>query len=329
MPPTKRASLAEILGELRNARSFLIASHEAPDGDAVGSVLTMAHFLRAMGKTAITCMLSDPVPRIYQWLPGANWIVGPEADLPPVDVAVILDVARRDRFEAVAKRLGPDVKLIVIDHHVEDAPCGDLNLVDPGYAAVGEILVELFAEAEIPLTREAAECAYVAQITDTGGYRFSNTNSRSHRIAARLLETGLDAAGISQRVFDVVSLPKMELLERVLTRRMVDMRGRVAYSYLNRQDMAEAGARDEDAENLVNYMRNMEGVEVGILFRELDAATTKVSVRSRDAFDAAAFLQRFGGGGHRAAAGATVAMPLDETRARVLDALPRALENTP
>ncbi len=325
---TKMADLAGIAAELRAAESFLVTSHSNPDGDAIGSILATYHFLRALGKTAITCVSSDPVPRVYQWLPGASNIVGPGVELPPFEVAVVVDVARRDRFDDVAKRIGPEVKVIVIDHHIEERPCGHVNFVDPSYAAVGEILVELFAEAGVPIPREAAVCAYVAQVTDTGGYRFSNTNARSHRIAAMLVEAGVDVSGISHRVFDVISVPKVKLLERVLAHRGFSAGGRVAWSELTVKDMTNVGATGEDLDGLANYLRNIEGVEVGILFQEIDAQSTKVSLRSQAGFNCADFLQQFGGGGHPAAAGGTLDMPLCQTRALVLERLSVVLDGS-
>jgi len=326
---TKTGDPAAIVAALRAAESFLVTTHANPDGDAIGSVLAAYHLLRALGKTAVTCVCNDPVPHPYQDLPGADLILGVPDDPLPVEAVVILDVARRDRLGEVADQIPPDATVIVIDHHLDDAPCGEVNFVDTSYAAAGEIVVELFAVAGVPLSREAAECAYVAQITDTGGYRFSNTNARSHRIAAALVEAGVDVAAVNRRIFDVMARPKLALLKKVLARQAFDAGGRVAYAQLTAQDIAEAGALGGDLDGLVNYLRNIEDVDVGILFREVDAKTTKVSVRSYGGFNAAVFLGQFDGGGHAAAAGATVAFPLDATRARVLDALTTALEQSP
>lgn len=323
---TTRGSLAEIVEALRAGRSFVVTSHDHPDGDAVGSALAMTHLLRALGKTDIHCVLSGPVPRIYQWLPGADCVTLAEAGVPACDTLVVVDVAQRERFEEVARRVNTGAKAVVVDHHPEPVPYGDVVFIDSTYAAVGEILVALFEAADTPLTRDAATCAYVAQTTDTGGFRFSNTSARSHRIAARLLDTGLDVADISRRVFDEMSLPKAMLLEKVLARRVLCMEGRVAYAEMSARDMAEAGASDEDVDGLVNYLRNLAGVEVSILFRELETHKTKVSVRSFDAVNAGTFLEQFGGGGHRAAAGATVPLPMHEVRDVVLRALTSVLE---
>ncbi len=324
---TRMGDPAGLVEELDAHDSFVVTSHADPDGDAVGSMLAMHQLLQALGKSSIACITPDPAPRSCRWLPGIEHIGTPGAAPPHFELMVVLDAAGFDRFESVAKLMRPGARVAVVDHHVENQPCGDYNYIDSSYAAVGEMMVELFDAAGVPLTRDAAECMYFAQITDTGGYRFSNTNPRSHRIAARLLETGLDVFEINHRAFDVISLPKVELLKRVLERRRFSLGGRVAYSELTLEDMTGADASAEDLNGLVNYMRNIEGVEVGILFRELSRVSTKISFRSRANFDSAAFLRKLGGGGHPAAAGATLDKPIDETRRLVLDHLPAILED--
>ncbi len=322
-----KTSLAHILRQLRQADSFLITSHINPDGDAIGSVAAMGHLLQALGKTDIECVLSDPVTPLYSTLPGTDRIRQSLDTARAFDLAIILDVAQWERVGDAARYIAPAAKTIILDHHLEAHPAGDMTFIDTSYAATGEIIVELFLEAGIPFSREAAECAYVAQVTDTGGYRFSNTSARSHRLAAVLVETGIDVAGINQRLYDVISEPRIELLKRVLERRAYCHDHRVASSYLESTDLIETGASGSDMEGLVNYMRNIEGVQIGILFREVDEQTSKVSFRSCEKFNSASFLRAFGGGGHAAAAGATLNMPLKQARHDVMDCLRKTLED--
>jgi len=317
-----------VLSAFRQGRAFVVTSHDAPDGDAIGSMLAMYHLLRALGKDEVLCVCADPVPRIYQWLPGADAIRPAEDSLAACDTVVVVDVADRARFDAVAQRMSPQARIVVIDHHASEAPCGHVNFIDTSYAAVGEILIELCALAGAPLSRTFAECAYVAQTTDTGGYRFSNTTPRTHRLAAQLLETGIDVAAISQRVFDVLSLPKCDLLARALARRVLSADGTVAYTELTEDDLREVGAETQDVDGIVNYMRNLAGVEAGILFRSLEPGKSKVSIRAKEPFDASAFLRHWGGGGHPAAAGATVDLPVDRLRAEVLERIACLLKET-
>ncbi len=314
--PMIRMSLAELIDELRAADSLLLTTHENPDGDAVGSLLGLWHFLKALGKERVVCAAADPVPRIYQNLPGAKKIINCSRKKPDFDTAVIIDVGSLDRIGGVAKWI-EHKKTIVIDHHLEDGPPGARGYIDSTFAASGEIVAEMYAAAELPLSREAAHCLYVAQITDTGGYRFSNTNPRSHRIAATLIETGLEVAEICSEVFEVISRPKFELLHRVIDRTQISADGRLAWSFVCAADLEETGGRKEDTDGLINFIRNVEGVQVGVFFNAIEAGLTKVSLRSRKGFNSAEFLNAYGGGGH-AAAGATVERPMAEVQTEII-----------
>ena len=320
-----RISLEDALQECRKANSFLVTTHADPDGDAVGSALAVMHFLRALGKTEVVCTCHDPVPRIYDWMPGAVEIIEPDAIEGTFDLVVIIDVAQRERIGSVAEVLGDDQRILVLDHHREDKPCGTVNFVEPTYAAASEIVVDLFEAAGVAMSEDAATCAYVGLTTDTGSFRFGNTDARAHRHAIALLEAGIDAAAISARVFDVMSLPKSALLERVLQRIQVSDCARYAWSWVNADDLVHVDATSEDMDGLVNYVRNIEGIEVGLLFRELEKDRTKVSVRSQGQVSSSEILKPLGGGGHAGAAGATLHTGLDEARPQVLARVAEAL----
>lgn len=325
--PMIRVDLPALIEELKSANSFLITSHVSPDGDAVGSVLALKFLLESLGKTQVTCALADPVPAMYIELPGAKTIVGPDVEAPKYDLAIIVDVARLNRVGDVADLIGEDQRVMVIDHHLEEHPEASVGFIDASYAATGEIIADLFLEAGVELTPNAAHCAYVAQITDTGGYRYSNTNARSHLIAARIHEVAIDHAAICSDVFDVFSRPKILLMKTVLDRMELCCEGRVAISHVDQEDIDEVGGKKEDLNGLVNYLRNIDGVLVGILFTGVEGSLTKASVRSARTFNAATFLKEFGGGGHAAAAGVTLEMPVEEARKLLLDRLEALLES--
>ena len=324
--PMIRLTLEQIVGELRAADALLVTTHANPDGDAVGSLLGVRYLLNALGKDRVHCVMVDPVPRIYRSLPGAAKIQVAGDEASQFDTAVLLDISSLDRLESIAHWISPDKRLIIIDHHLGDGPGGSMGFIDPGYAATGEIIVELFHAAGVEIAQEAAHCLYVAQITDTGGYRFSNTNPRSHRIAAELLETGLDVAAISAAVFDSMSRKKAELLNRVLERMEFGADGRLAWSRVTNEDIEEIGAAREDLEGLVNFTRNIEGVWVGALFSGTSEGETKISLRSDNHLNVADFLAAYGGGGHAAAAGATIAVPLDKAMAEMIPRMEEALQ---
>ncbi|MBW7865605.1 MAG: 30S ribosome-binding factor RbfA [Candidatus Hydrogenedentes bacterium] len=323
--PMLRLSLKEMVEELQKADSLLLLSHENPDGDAVGSLLAMRILLLGMGKTRVYTALDGAVPRIYQMLPGAKGVLNPESDVPAFDTAVMLDCSGMDRLGGLAEWLEPGDKLLVLDHHREEGPSGSLGLIEPAYAATGELLVDLFDAAGVPISREAAECLYVAQATDTGGYRFSNTTARSHEIAARLIGAGIDNAALSDAVFNLMSRTKFELLRRVLDRAELRCGGALCVSWVSPEDFAATGALKEDTDGLINYLRQVEGVRVAALFTATEPGRCKVSLRSVAGFDSAEFLRAHGGGGHSAAAGATFELPLTGAVEELTHALEAAL----
>lgn len=322
-------SINAVVDACRVADSFLVTSHTGPDGDAIGSLLGMKFFLEALGKRDVTCALQDPVPRVYQWLPGAAAIVGPEGVKKKYDLVVVLDVAQLDRVGRVAETLGPDQKFAVIDHHPEDKPFGSVNFVDRTFASCAEILLDLYDAAGLQPTREAATAIYVGLCTDTGSFRFGNTDSRAHRNAARLLSLGVEAADVAMRVFDLMSIEKLELSRRVLARIERSECGRVAWSHLLARDMEQAGADAEDTEGLVNFMRNLEGVQVAALFRELSPGKVKVSLRTRPPVDAGALVKPLGGGGHSGAAGLILQESLEDAIRKVAARITKALGPSP
>jgi phosphoesterase RecJ-like protein len=243
-------------------------------------------------------------------LPGADVIRLPADCSPPFDLAVVVDVAQLDRVGDVMPLIGDNTEVIVLDHHLEHDPDGDLTLVDPRYAATGELIIELMDAAGVPLHREIAECAYVALTTDTGSFKYSNTSERSHLLAARLVATGLPVAEIGRRVFDEMSPARFRLLARFVNGVTLLDGGRIAMGTVTVKDMTETEALEEDTEGLINFARNITGVDIAMLFREVDDHTVKLSLRSRECFNSADILKPMGGGGHAAAAGVTLEMPL-------------------
>ncbi len=323
--PMLALSSEETVAALREGNIFYLVAHENPDGDAIGSMLAMRLLLQALGKTKITCAVSDPVPAMYRELSGANTIVDAEAAAPDYDLAVLLDCGRIDRVGGLADHISGDKRLLIIDHHLESGEPGASGLIDASYAATGELVAELFDVAEAPISEEAALCLYTAIATDTGCFRFSNTSARTHRITSKLLETGIDVHPWNTRLFNDMSRVRFELLRRALSRVAFCANDRVALSWVTGQDLEELDARQEDAENLINYWKSVDSVSVAVLCKSFDSASTRVSFRSDASFDSAAFLRQFGGGGHAPAAGATLDMPLEQARNVLLEALEREL----
>ncbi len=317
--------LSDVIAALKEGEAFLIVSHYGPDGDALGSTLAMAELIEGLGKKNVTCLNADAVPPTYRWLPFADMIIPPEAFEGPIDTVVYVDCAHPDRIGNAARVLPRKVKTIVVDHHLEENPCGDVNFVDPTYAATGEIIMDLFQEAGVPLTPEAATLCYTAISTDTGGFRYSNTTKRTHEVIARCLEHDVDVAEISDLVFDRMSLGKFNLIARVLSNVRVSADGRVAGLLVHEADIRDAGATHQDIEGIINFARNVDTIQVACIFKETGPTTTKISLRARPPFNAADFCKAHGGGGHAGAAGAALNGPIDEVVEPTLLAIEREL----
>ena len=314
-----RNSLEEILREIRGAGAAVIGTHENPDGDAVGSMLAMASLLESLGVGDVACMSDGPLPRECRELAGIETIRSVAEAGQSYPLFIMLDASRRDRLGEAARWIGEGTRLVVIDHHRDPEPDGDLSFVDPTYASVGEIVVELYDQAGVPIRKEAAESLYVALATDTGGFQFGNTTPRTFRMAARLLECGIDAAEISAALFRRMSRGRFALMARIVERMEFCEGGRIAISEVTARDLEDCGAQLPELNNLVNLGRDVEGVRVAVLLRALEDHVTKVSLRSVPGFDAAEMVEPLGGGGHAGAAGVTLEMPLEQARRAILD----------
>jgi len=308
---------------IREGDDFLLVTHVQPDGDAVSSLLAAALLLRALGKR-YTPVIADRVPNKLRFLEGSGLIRTARADEPPGrlhDRVIALDCADFSRIGAAAAWCAPDARLLNIDHHPTNDGFGDVVLIKPEAAATAEILYELVNAMGVPWHRELAECIYTGILTDTGGFRYPNTTPASHRIASEMLERGAAGSQIAERLLERVPHSHVRLLKRALSTLSFAAGNRISWLTVTRADMAETEAETEDLEGLVNYPRNIEGVEVGILFKEVDDGKVKVSLRSAGAIDVAAFAKSFGGGGHVRAAGVTLDMPLPDAVDTIVGAL--------
>ncbi|GMW03075.1 MAG: DHH family phosphoesterase [Candidatus Hydrogenedentota bacterium] len=286
----------------------------------------MASLLKGLGKTNVVCALHDAVPKLYGWMPGASTILSlPEVRGRSFDTFVLVDANHLERAESIVECIGDSTRVIIVDHHLADRFESEIHLIDSRYAATGEILPELFDAADVAIDSDTAVALYVALSTDTGSFRFGNTTPNSHRVASRLIAAGVNVADVTERIFDTMSRAKFMLLSRVLQGVRLSADGRVAAIHITRRDLEETGAQPEDIEGLINYARGLEGVEIAILFRESGNGSIKLSSRARPGFNCAEFMATFGGGGHAAAAGASISGTLDDVEQRVMQALEERL----
>lgn len=317
---TQTADLKAIADALRRHERFLVVTHENPDGDALGSLLAATLALRQLGKDAVMYLPGrTPLPREYEFMPLEELVRRPPADAAD-RVLIAVDCAKEDRIgdEAAISR-APLV--LDVDHHHDNTRFGDLNLVVADASSTGEVLRDVFAELDVELTPALAEPLYIALVTDTGRFQYANTTPKALRLAAELVEAGADIHAVFQEVYESVEFAKLKLLARALGRAEVLEGGRIVVSHLLRADFADVGASEPYSEGIIDYLRAVEGAELAVLVREQlsqAAQAYKGSLRSSiDELDVSVIARRFGGGGHRQAAGFSTDLPLTQIVAEI------------
>jgi phosphoesterase RecJ-like protein len=308
--------LQAVAAAVREHDRFLVVTHENPDGDALGSLLATTVALRQLGKDVQMFLYgSAPLPREY----GFMQLDGLLRELPDdigERVLVAVDCAKADRIGADPEPVERAKLVLDIDHHHDNTRFGAVNLIVADASSTGEVLRDVFAELGVALTPEIAEPLYIALVTDTGRFQYTNTTPKSRRLAAELVVAGADVHQVFQQVYESVEFAKLKLLARALERARVLEGGRIVVSYLVRTDFAEVGAAEAYSEGIIDYLRAVEGSELSALIREPprdEGPVHRVSLRaSIDELDVSAIARTFGGGGHRQAAGFSSDASIDE-----------------
>jgi len=310
------AGVEEVLTELRSRERFLLTAHEGPDGDALGSLLGMHHLLGQLGKDSVMFMAAKefPLPVEYRFLPLEEVFHEPPADM--ADRAVIfLDCGNIDRMPVDFLSDGDNFR-INIDHHHDNTRFGDVNLVEIGASSTAEIVYDLALALGAEITPEIASALYVGLITDTGKFMYENTNARTHRIAAELIEAGVAVDETYRRLYEHVPIEKLRLLSRALEGIRRYCGDRLIVSYITASDYEASNAGEEMTEGIIDHLRSIEGTKVAALIRDQGdrgRAARKVSLRSSGGeMDVSAMARAHGGGGHKRAAGFSTDLELEE-----------------
>lgn len=238
-----------------------------------------------------------------------------------------MDCADYGRVGKTNAWFAPDAELLNIDHHPTNDGYGLVNLMKFHAAATAEILFELIDELGLQLDVEVATAIYTGLLTDTGGFRYSNTSPLVMAMASRLLEAGVNGPELAEHLLERMTTGQLRIIQRGLSRLSFSEDQRIAWVWVNSEDLEESGATNEDLEGLVNYPRNVEGVEVGMLFKQNGQESVKVSMRSAGRVNVAAVAQHFGGGGHVRAAGCRLTEPLPEVISQVVAYVQKALDD--
>ncbi|HXD57143.1 MAG TPA: bifunctional oligoribonuclease/PAP phosphatase NrnA [Thermoleophilaceae bacterium] len=311
-----------VLDELRQADKLLLTTHENPDGDALGSLLATHQILTWLGKDALMFMAADefPLPHEYRHMNFNGVLNGPPGDFADRTI-VFLDCGNIDRMPVDFLQQA-DLHILNIDHHHDNTRFGTVNLVVPDASCTAEIVFRIAKQLEVEITPETADALYVALVTDTGRFMYENTTPEAHRMAAELIELGVDVHDVYRRLYEDLPFSRLQLLGRALERVSRYDGGVLTATYLTRADYEETGSLETDSEGIVDHIRAVEGTKVAALVRELlsddRVGVRKVSLRSTDGtVDVSRIARAHGGGGHRQAAGFSTELPIEELMERL------------
>lgn len=317
--------LDNILNLMRENQSFLVVSHENPDCDALGSTIAMALVLRGLEKDVIMYN-ADGVPEHLRFLPECSGVTDSlDGAANEVDVVMLLDCADVSRpgkeFEGFILKNGSTLALV--DHHATNSAGSEYCFVDEGASSTGVILYRMIKRLGIPISPDVAECLFSTIVGDTGSFRYSNTCSETFTIAADLVNCGADPERISRFIYDNEPLRKVML--RTLAMNTLEVEGKIAFLHVSSEMFRQTGTEKEHTEGIVSMARAIEGVEVAVFLRQESAIGWKVSLRSKEYVDVAQIAGRFGGGGHRKAAGCEISAPLSTVKRRLRSSIREAM----
>ncbi|MCX7779319.1 MAG: bifunctional oligoribonuclease/PAP phosphatase NrnA [Negativicutes bacterium] len=310
-------NLAQINDLFKQANELVLTTHIHPDGDALGSLLALNGYLSLQGKK-VTMLLDDDIPSTYRFLPGCDRIRRPSGRQTKPDLLVVLDASDVERIGGVYQEVKAPV--LNIDHHVSNTRFADYLYLDDTAAATGEILCDLFVHVEAALSLDMASCLYTAIATDCGFFRYANTSAKTMRYGASLLEAGVKPNLISEQL-ETKPLSSIKTLTEVLKTLELHQENKIALITVTPEIAKD---NDDLTEGLINYPRNIEGVELAIMLKAASPDTIRVSLRSRS-IDVSRLALSFGGGGHARAAGCTIHGSLAAAKEKILSAAARMM----
>ncbi|MDX9788344.1 MAG: bifunctional oligoribonuclease/PAP phosphatase NrnA [Desulfobacterales bacterium] len=314
----------QIIHQLKNSRHVLLATHTNPDGDAIGSLLAMGLALNALG-ISTTVFNEEPIPAVYRYLSGIESISHNIAAPSQYDTALILDCGDLKRVGKTADVIRMIPVVINVDHHPTNARFGEMQIIDPSACATAEIVYYLIKALGAPLNKAIATCIYTGIITDTGSFRFQNTNRAAFHICDEMVGQGVDPYLIAQYVYGTYSLGRLKLINLALDSIEISENGKLSLMVVTREMLQTSGTHPCDADGLITYARSIENVQVAVLIQEQsdnssrrrDKTTFHVSLRANGAVDVSAIAGAFGGGGHYSAAGFSIESSLTDLKAKI------------
>ncbi len=316
----------KIIQHLKHSDHILIASHTNPDGDAIGSSLAIGLALEGLGKK-VTFYAESPIPAVYRFLPEIDRMTDKIEANNPFDTAIILDCGDISRVGDAVSMIQQIPTIINIDHHITNTKFGNYSLIETSACATAEIVYRLIKKMKAPIDKTIAMSLYTGIMTDTGSFRFSNTNRDSFAICEEMVAIGVNPYRIAQQVYGTYSLGRIKLLNRAIDSIEISENGKLSVMTITKEMFDETNTKPDDIDGLINYAKRIEDVKVAALIFEQwknnrkDGArkTYHVSLRSEETVDVGAIATFFGGGGHTNAAGFSIESTLAGIKATLLD----------
>jgi len=311
-----------LLSALEGADSFMVCTHIRPDGDAIGSMLAAGRLLRAMGKK-VTMVCQDAVPEKYaRFFEDAGQVISPDqAPGMHFDAALAVDVADEERMGSAFALFQTADVTIQIDHHISNPCYAAYNAVDGKASATGEMIVQLYDALHIPMDQQAAAQLYAAISTDSGNFTFNSVSAQTFAAMQRLMESGLDISDVNRRLFKVRKRQQVAMLSHALDKLTFFAGGQGSYMYVTKEEIAAEEAQPDHLNAIVNYGLDIEGVCMTFMGDENPDGSWKISMRAVPGYDVSQIALRFGGGGHKLAAGCTMKMTFDEAKEKLMSAM--------
>jgi len=312
----------QIIYQLNNSHKIFITTHINPDGDAIGSLIATGLLLDSMQKK-VWLYNESPIPAVYRFLPAVDRIKNFYEDGCPYDTAIVLDCGDKGRIGDAVSMVEKIPVVINIDHHITNDRFGDLQLVDPSACATAEIIWKLIQQMGVTIDQAMATCIYTGVLTDTGSFRFSNTNEAAFTIGKEMTACGVSPFNVAQHVYGTYSLGRIKLLNLALDSIEIDFSGKLSMMTVTRDMLAETGTESADVDGFINYARSIEDVRIAALIQEENEnghhaskhrQQLHVSLRSDGSVNVAEIAKAFGGGGHFTAAGFEVESTLSDIK---------------
>lgn len=323
LPATDSSLLDRLCAILKESQSFCLSGHENPDADVIGSELAMASLIRRLGSgKRVDIINHGPVPKSVSFLPGAQAVQNLQKVEGVYDAVIVFECSGEERMGGIIRLAAQAKNVINIDHHLHNPNFGHVNFVEPKTSSTAELIFKIFEHAKMAPTKEEAVCLYTGLVADTGWFRYSNTNSQTHRIASALVASGVPVAELAERVYMSRSHTSLKLLGWVLSNMKLYHDNRVAVLKIPQAVFQSYGASPDDLEEFVNFGLQIESVCASALLKEKEnSRLVKISLRSKEKYDINQVARSFGGGGHKNASGCALDMSLDDAEAALAAAL--------